>query len=1169
MTIVGTPADTAADLEAFEQQELANDEANEANAVPPPARKPKNRPSSATAADPNPTGNSQHLAGDISNDNEDDSDEDDEPEMDTMVDEIPVEGVLWDRAKGIEIAPAEGNRPLGWWHDVHAIPLSYPTIFAGQTMPTYQNQETGKNLSFMSVARWMFRNKDTRAARNTSFLFSMLRMIHSSQLLSSANVKLRKTFFRSSGGKQAKDVRTQAQQEDLANSPAAFRDFRPIRNSPGYWQSCKTKLFAMLRQLGAPTWFLTLSAADTEWKDYIQHLHKSTELPEVKNKPFEELTKKDVNNLIRENPVLAARLMRHRLETVFTEVLQKTRVLGRLVDYYWRDEFQNRGSVHNHSLLWAENAPTWKPHHNDQEVCAYVDKYLTCSSEAVEPELIRLQIHKHRRCLKRKGDTLTCRYGYPLPPMRRTSVIYPLEMPSDTAKADWKTIRSMLHTYKDTDLNFDAFLALCGMDDERYNAAIQCAVRRPTVWLRRTLKDVWVNSYNPDLLKLWRANMDLQFCLDPWAAGIYIASYMLKSMKGLSSLMREAVKSTKRGNYGVKEALRLVGNVFVSAHEVCAQEAVYIATGMRMNEGSRSTFFIDTNPPSERQHISKSSAELFEMADDSEDIMQAGLVQQYACRMKLCTDWPKDVDLKNMCLADFGALYTRRFVKANQDEIIGREDSTEEQQPRETEADSDQANGFEGRKFTLHARRHSAVFWSRRYNKMSDPQNHMRELLMLYVPWQAAALFATDDEEHAEHLHGFGTYQEALQHYKEMIDATRSKYEQQGVDWDRIQADCDAAEGFVDGEQMSARVRMERCAEDEYDLGLDMGGVTTTAATIRANTQYMDHMQTDAEYYENVAMLNEEQRAFFDHFLYNLYTNKTTHEFLTGGAGVGKSLLTRCIIQAVFRYGNAQPGSNPDQPPVMIIAPTGTAAFNVNGLTIHKALEVPANHNLNAYVALGPEKANALRTRWGSVKVVVIDEISMVGHRMFNYVDQRLRQIKGRPKTPFGGTTVLVVGDFYQLSPVGDGFVFAAKTSKNPDNIREADLAALAPSIWYDMFYVYELQQIMRQKDAAEFAALLNRLRVGEQTNADRALISTRDRSKDHPDYSITYRHITYTNKRKDVHNRYAYDHTPGEALQYTAVDTPVSHMDEQTAAMHINEAKTKPVKESCLHPRP
>ena len=85
---------------------------------------------------------------------------------------------------------------------------------------------------------------------------------------------------------------------------------------------------------------------------------------------------------------------------------------------------------------------------------------------------------------------------------------------------------------------------------------------------------------------------------------------------------------------------------------------------------------------------------------------------------------------------------------------------------------------------------------------------------------------------------------------------------------------------------------------------------------------------------------------------------------------------------------------------------------------------------------------------------MIIDEISLVGKRTFDFTDTRLQQLTGI-RAPFGGVSVIAVGDFYQLKPVNDRLVFL--------DLKE-DAKALAPNSW-NHFKIYELVDIMRQKD--------------------------------------------------------------------------------------------------------
>ncbi|KAJ8017841.1 ATP-dependent DNA helicase PIF1 [Holothuria leucospilota] len=99
------------------------------------------------------------------------------------------------------------------------------------------------------------------------------------------------------------------------------------------------------------------------------------------------------------------------------------------------------------------------------------------------------------------------------------------------------------------------------------------------------------------------------------------------------------------------------------------------------------------------------------------------------------------------------------------------------------------------------------------------------------------------------------------------------------------------------------------------------------------------------------------------------------------------------------------------------MAPTGKAAYGIKGTTIHCALQIPANQGLSNYKALTADKLNSLQVKYHNLKIIFIDDISMVGHRMFRYIDQRLQQIMGSKKV-FGGVSIIAVGDLFQIKPV-------------------------------------------------------------------------------------------------------------------------------------------------------
>ena len=116
-----------------------------------------------------------------------------------------------------------------------------------------------------------------------------------------------------------------------------------------------------------------------------------------------------------------------------------------------------------------------------------------------------------------------------------------------------------------------------------------------------------------------------------------------------------------------------------------------------------------------------------------------------------------------------------------------------------------------------------------------------------------------------------------------------------------------------------------------------------------------------------------------------LHHAKTSDEpicrFLSGGAGVGKTHVTTSLYQSLYRYWNKRPGIDPNKPCILLMAPTGKAAYLIRGNTLHSALKIPVNQKLQ-YKSLDTDSLNTLRMQMMGVKYIFIDEVSMVGSGM-------------------------------------------------------------------------------------------------------------------------------------------------------------------------------------------
>jgi ATP-dependent DNA helicase PIF1 len=373
-----------------------------------------------------------------------------------------------------------------------------------------------------------------------------------------------------------------------------------------------------------------------------------------------------------------------------------------------------------------------------------------------------------------------------------------------------------------------------------------------------------------------------------------------------------------------------------------------------------------------------------------------------------------------------------------------------------------------------------------------DPENHFREKLLLFYPWR---------HEHVDLIDGCRSYAEKYQkvklivkineqkyakHFKELDNAQRCAHEIDNEAFaelapltEQVQSE-DADEGSIPAEELQFFDPGQCLAHKTYDLALDIGLAPTIANT---DIELFAKRLPDNEYRQMVQSLNQKQREFFSHVYHWVKTKEEPlHVFLTGGAGCGKSVVINCLYQALHRYLCSQPGDIFDSCRVLLVAPTGKAAYNIGGSTIHSAFKFQANRNADEYQKPSCDVLNTLQSKYRDLAVLIVDEISMVGNKMFRNLNLRLQDIMQNRK-PFGNVHVILVGDLFQLKPVMDGWIFAdLKNGTEP----------LAINTWKEYFTIHELTQIMRQHDDLLFSQILNRMREGLHTNADLSILTER-----------------------------------------------------------------------------
>lgn len=185
--------------------------------------------------------------------------------------------------------------------------------------------------------------------------------------------------------------------------------------------------------------------------------------------------------------------------------------------------------------------------------------------------------------------------------------------------------------------------------------------------------------------------------------------------------------------------------------------------------------------------------------------------------------------------------------------------------------------------------------------------------------------------------------------------------------------------------------------------------------------------------------------------------------------------------------------------------------MNIGGSTIHTALSISKTVGL-PYQPLGEDLLNTVRSTLHSLQILIIDEISMVDKKMFACVHGRLCQVKQTGyNAAFGKVNLLVLGDF-QLPPVKGKCLY----KQEPDDFLD---------LWGKHFKFVELDEIMRQREDASFACLLNRLRVHPKathlSDADTETLRSRIVNPDSRSYPDNALHIYATNRQVDTHNEH------------------------------------------------
>lgn len=309
--------------------------------------------------------------------------------------------------------------------------------------------------------------------------------------------------------------------------------------------------------------------------------------------------------------------------------------------------------------------------------------------------------------------------------------------------------------------------------------------------------------------------------------------------------------------------------------------------------------------------------------------------------------------------------------------------------------------------------------------------------------------------------------------------------------------------------EMEELIQKENAKSDEpqqadvYADVEDLGCIPIGVEEAMHDFKGLDAKETEVNVCEEIKSLNEDQKRVFDDFVIAPDTKDDDADtkaepkneavksdevsvkrvLVTGEGGTGKSRLIRTLRHAIKAKYNKD---------VVVLAPTGIAAYNVDGMTIHRFFQLPVEHgHTPKYKQLSDKALKFIREQLKNVYLIIIDEVSMISNVTLLYIHLRLVEIFNTSDDDngwFGKKHILFFGDLIQLPPVNADHIFVNLSESDIDKY----LGSLGSFELWRLFQYDELRINMRQQNDNTFRDIQARIRIGIVTDDDIKVLEAR-----------------------------------------------------------------------------
>ena len=719
--------------------------------------------------------------------------------------------------------------------------MCFPVLFPSGRFGQFHPRTVAISSSEYVKSRLL--NKDSRFRKDPQYVFFLLWLKELRELSAGVYNLMKRTCQQGMPVQLFLDKLAKSDHDVEANLSTMFQS---VRGSRQYWFLRSSELKCMLREWGTPTLFVTFSCAEYESDDIGTYLRKVNQVP----------ASYTIAKLCCEDPISVSKKFSLKFHAFFNSVILKGQVLGCVSHYFFKKEYQARGAPHYHAILWIQHAPVIGEDAADK-IMHWIEERITCRipHEKSNPELHSLvtkyQMHKCSKYCKRKkklrGSYITrCRFGFP----RDVGEKGALKCVEDCLRS-----RNKIYT------------------------------------LPRAEGETRVNDYNPLLLLLWKANIDIQFIAETsLALAHYVTGYVTKAERSnLQDLWQEV-----GSNRSVYSRLWSFGIRSLRSRECGLYKASDILLGDHLCGKSETVKWVDVSLPHKRNRRLKDYKELAEhkkQNPNSTEIFENNLIDVY---------YPnRPPQLDDVCLHDFAQDYEKR--------------------------------GDEYRKRSKPLLINHKLFDP---NKEYQREDYFYSLLLLFVPFRDESELLQEGETAESSFNRKLQSNSGLQfHQKKLQRILQAQVNVKAID-DARQVE----EAVSDGKEDPAE-------------GLQIIGEAQAAMDDAQDLQFNCVNQLSLE--DRMAMLNTDQMRVFNRLSSHLLHQKQ-HEtdqchcsafqplpmFVSGVGGTGKSFLIEAIRDHVGVIWNEKGSSIT----CCVAAPTELAAFNVGGVTVHRLFQLPIEH---------------------------------------------------------------------------------------------------------------------------------------------------------------------------------------------------------------------------------